>query len=121
MSGLNPKDEKYEREFCRMVGESSDNARKQLEIGSEQFSQMIGLVKDLTKCHKIVGNGWGGYLMHIAEKKCTNNVYNLLVNEFYMSEQNRILLSDDIEQYIQAFTVPGTGLSILNPESEIWF
>jgi hypothetical protein len=30
---------------------------------------MIGIVKDMGECWKIVGDGWGGYLMIICENK----------------------------------------------------
>ena len=41
---------------------------------------MINLIKDLTKCWKFVGNGWGGNLMMITEKKNADKVYDILVN-----------------------------------------
>ena len=40
-----------------------------------------------------------------------------LTNEFYMSPKNKILLSDDVEQYVKVVKSPATGLSVLNPES----
>lgn len=44
-----------------------------------------------------------------------------LVNEFYMNPENRVLLSDDIDQYINIVGKPANGLSILDPSSEIWY
>jgi predicted nucleic acid-binding protein len=40
-----------------------------------------------------------------------------LISKFYLSNENKILLSDDLEQYIQVVEQPELGLAILNPES----
>lgn len=38
-----------------------------------------------------------------------------------MSPQNRVLLSDDIQQYIKIVGKPANGLGVLDPTSEIWY
>lgn len=38
-----------------------------------------------------------------------------------MNPENRVLLSDDIDQYINIIGKPANGLSILDPSSEIWY
>lgn len=78
---------------------------------------MIKLIENISECQKIVGNGWGGYLLILTTKNKTKSVYDVLINDFYMSERNRILLSDDIDQYIKIVGKPGTPLSVLDPES----
>jgi galactokinase/mevalonate kinase-like predicted kinase len=51
-----------------------------LDIGSEQFNEMILIIKDLAKGWKIVGDGWGGYLFILSEPQKTNHLVNLLIN-----------------------------------------
>ena len=66
---------------------------------------------------KIIGNGWGGNVLFLCKSNHAEKLVEELTNEFYMSPQNKILLSDDIEQYVKVVRGPATGLSILNPES----
>lgn len=40
-----------------------------------------------------------------------------LINGFYLSEENKVLLSDDLEQYVHVLDRPNTGLAILDPQS----
>ena len=47
---------------------------------------MIELVKDLAKCWKIIGDGWGGNLLMICEKGKGRHIVDVLYKEFYLSE-----------------------------------
>jgi len=38
-----------------------------------------------------------------------------------MSPNNKVLLSDDVDQYIKIVGQPANGLTILDPTSEIWY
>ena len=78
---------------------------------------MIGIVKDLTLGWKIVGNGWGGNVLFLCKKHYGDKVVDELINEFYNNEKNKILLSDDVDQYVKVINGPGTGLCILDPQS----
>jgi galactokinase/mevalonate kinase-like predicted kinase len=82
---------------------------------------MIQIIKDLASSWKIVGDGWGGYLLILCEKEKSSHIINELVKEFYMSNKNKVLLSDDVDQYIKVVSKPGNGLAILDPSSEIWY
>jgi len=55
--------------------------------------------------------------MLICESSKTGTLIDEIVHKFYLSEENKILLSDDLEQYIQIVESPGTGLAILDPSS----
>lgn len=45
-----------------------------LEIGSDQISEMLAIVKPLAAACKVVGNGWGGYLCIICHKDKVQSV-----------------------------------------------
>lgn len=64
-----------------------------------------------------MGNGWGGNVLFICEKAKTSKLIDEIINTFYLSEENKILLSDDLEQYIHIIDRPNTGLAILDPSS----
>ena len=78
---------------------------------------MIDTVKDLVLGWKIVGNGWGGNVLFLCKKYHASKVVDQLTNEFYTNEKNKVLLSDDIEQYIKIVNGPGTGICVLDPQS----
>ena len=60
-------------------------------------------------------------MVFICEKEKVREMIDELISGFYLSEENKILLSDDLEQYVYEIGMPNTGLAILDPESEIWF
>jgi hypothetical protein len=37
------------------------------------------------------------------------------MNNFYLSDKNKILLSDDVEMYLRVIGKPNLGLGILDP------
>jgi galactokinase len=67
--------------------------------------------------YKIVGNGWGGNVLFLCEKAKAGKLIEEVMKNFYLSEENRVLLSDDLEQYIHLIDKPNTGLAILDPQS----
>lgn len=78
---------------------------------------MIEAAGPLALAHKIIGNGWGGNVLFICEKSKATKLVDEVINNFYLSEENKILLSDDLEQYIRLIDKPETGLAILDPQS----
>lgn len=46
--------------------------------------------------HKIVGNGWGGNVLLLCERAKATKLVDELMSHFYLSEENKILLSDDL-------------------------
>lgn len=44
-----------------------------------------------------------------------------MVERFYLSAKNKVLLSDEIEVYIKIVGKPQVGLAVLDPSNEIWF
>lgn len=82
---------------------------------------MIDIFKDLAKGWKIIGDGWGGNLLILCERSMSKHIVEELTKNFYLSPQNQVLLSDDIEQYIKVVGKPAHGIGILDPTSEIWF
>ena len=57
---------------------------------------MIKIGKDLSLGWKIIGNGWGGNVIFICKKNYAEKLLEELTNSFYTSEENKVLLSDDI-------------------------
>lgn len=82
---------------------------------------MLSVVSGLVLATKIVGDGWGGYLLLVCEKGKGEEVVGKLVKEYYLGERNRVLLSDDVEMYVGVLGKPAGGLGVLDPSSEIWF
>lgn len=48
-----------------------------MEVGSEQIDDMVKVIKDLAVAWKILGDGWGGYLLIL----CPINKSNAIVEE----------------------------------------
>lgn len=82
---------------------------------------MIKIIQDMARAWKIIGDGWGGYLLIICESSKSRQIVDELAREFYMSEKNRVLLSDDVDQYVKIVGRPANGLAVLDPSSEIWY
>jgi len=78
---------------------------------------MVNLIKDLATGYKILGDGWGGYLIIMSHPTKTKSIVDTLVSDFYMSAKNKMLLSDDVEQYIKIVGKPATNLLVLDPAS----
>lgn len=55
--------------------------------------------------------------MIVCPKGSGDKIVDLLQRDFYLNEKNRILLSDDLELYVQAVGQPGNGLSVLDPQN----
>lgn len=104
-------------DFVEIVNKSYENSQKYLENNSEQLQEMIGLVKSLSLGYKIIGDGWGGNLLILCEKNKSRHIVDVLNKEFYLTEKNKILLSDELEQYIMVVGQPAHGLSILDPSN----
>lgn len=78
---------------------------------------MVSLIKDLAAGYKILGDGWGGYLVIMSHPTKTKHIVDTLVSDFYMCAKNKMLLSDDVEQYIKIVGKPATNLLVLDPAS----
>ena len=78
---------------------------------------MIRLVKSLSVGYKIIGDGWGGNLFILCEKNKSRHIVDILYKEFYLSEKNKVLFSDDLDQYVMVVGQPANGLSILDPSN----
>ena len=101
--------------------ESYSNQVELLEVGSEQIEGLVEAAGEWAKAWKIVGNGWGGNVVFLCEKGEEGKLVEQVIERFYLAEENRILLSDDLEQYIHVLERPNTGMAILDPQSEIWY
>ena len=104
-------------DLAQIINKSYENSQLFLENNSEQLQEIIGLVKSLSVAYKIIGDGWGGNLLILCEKNKSRHILDILYKEFYLSEKNKILLSDELEQYVMVVGQPANGLSILDPSS----
>lgn len=59
--------------------------------------------------------------MIVCQKNKSEKIVQELVNKFYMNQKNKVLLSDDIDQYIRIVGQPANGLRVLDPQSQIWY
>jgi galactokinase/mevalonate kinase-like predicted kinase len=76
---------------------------------------LIEVGKPWSAAYKIIGNGWGGNVLFICEKSKSSSLVDELINKFYLSSENKVLLSDDLDQYIHIVDKPATGLAVLDP------
>ena len=76
--------------------DSYNNQVKHLGVGSEQIEQLIEAASGCSLAHKIVGNGWGGNVVFLCEKAKASKLIDKVIGSFYLSEENKILLSDDL-------------------------
>jgi galactokinase len=96
---------------------SQRNQSELLGSGSEQIDRLVEAAAPISLAHRVVGSGWGGNVVFFCPKGKSGLLVEELIEKFYLHTDNRVLLSDDLEQYVQAMEQPSTGLGILDPTS----